>query len=200
MTIVIVKRRVMANDSRANMVRSAAALISARGVSATSFADVVSDSGAPRGSIYHHFPDGKRQLAEDAIRFTSDRVLAYLRSGPTESPSDVLERFIDLWRRVVKASAGSAGCVVAGVAIDTVDDAAVLELVRATFRSWVDVLAEQLTAAGVAARRAIPIAQTTLAGMEGALILCRAEGGTGPLDVVAEELHRLLSNEPASAQ
>jgi TetR/AcrR family transcriptional repressor of lmrAB and yxaGH operons len=189
----------MANDSRANMVRSAAALISSRGVSGTSFADVVSDSGAPRGSIYHHFPDGKRQLAEDAIRFTSDRVLAYLRSGPTDSPSDVLERFIDLWRRVVKASGGSAGCVVAGVAIDTVDDAAVLDLVRATFRSWVDVLADQLTAAGLPARRATPIAQTTLAGMEGALILCRAEGGTGPLDVVAEELHRLLSNERTRA-
>jgi TetR/AcrR family transcriptional regulator, lmrAB and yxaGH operons repressor len=190
----------MANDSRANMVRSAAALISSRGVSGTSFADVVSDSGAPRGSIYHHFPDGKRQLAEDAIRFTSDRVLAYLRSGPTESASDVLERFIDLWRRVVKASGGSAGCAVAGVAIDTVDDAAVLDLVRATFRSWVDVLAEQLAAAGLPARRATPIAQITLAGMEGALILCRAEGGTGPLDVVAEELHRLLSNEPARAR
>jgi TetR/AcrR family transcriptional repressor of lmrAB and yxaGH operons len=187
----------MANDSRANMVRSAAALICSRGVSGTSFADVVNDSGAPRGSIYPHFPDGKRQLAEDAIRWTSDRVLAYLRSGPTDSASDVLERFIDLWRRVVKASGGSAGCVVAGVAIDTVDDAAVLDLVRATFRSWVDVLAEQLTAAGVAPRRAIPIAETTLAGMEGALILCRAEGGTRPLDVVAEELHRLLSNERA---
>ena len=201
MTIVIVKRSdAMANDSRANMVRSAAALISSRGVSGTSFADVVSDSGAPRGSIYHHFPDGKRQLAEDAIRWTSDRVIAYLRSGPTESASDVLERFIDLWRRVVKASGGSAGCVVAGVAIDTVDDAAVLDLVRATFHSWVDVLAEQLTAAGLPAGRATPIAQTTLAGMEGALILCRAEGGTGPLDVVAEELHRLLSNEPASTK
>jgi TetR/AcrR family transcriptional repressor of lmrAB and yxaGH operons len=200
MTIVIVKRSgEMANDSRANMVRSAAALISSRGVSGTSFADVVSDSGAPRGSIYHHFPDGKRQLAEDAIRWTSDRVVAYLRSGPTDSASDVLERFIDLWRRVVKASGGAAGCVVAGVAIDTVDDAAVLDLVRATFRSWVDVLAEQLSAAGLPARRATPIAQITLAGMEGALILCRAEGGTGPLDVVAEELHRLLSHEPTSA-
>jgi hypothetical protein len=29
--------------------------------------------------------------------------------------------------------------------------------------------------------------------MEGALILCRAEGGTGPLDAVERELVRLLS-------
>jgi TetR/AcrR family transcriptional regulator, lmrAB and yxaGH operons repressor len=193
MTIVIVKRSErVTSDSRASMVRSAAALISSHGVNATSFADVVGDSGAPRGSIYHHFPEGKRQLTEDAVRWTSGRVLAYLRAGPTDSPAQVLGRFIELWRQVVVSSGGSAGCVVAGVAVDTVDDAPMLEIVRATFQSWVDALAEQLTAAGLPADRAAPVAQITLAGMEGALILCRAEGGTAPLDVVAEELMRLL--------
>jgi TetR/AcrR family transcriptional repressor of lmrAB and yxaGH operons len=193
------EERRVTNDSRASMVRSAAALISSQGVSATSFADVVGDSGAPRGSIYHHFPDGKRQLAEDAIQWTSGRVLAALRSGQSESAEQVLRRFIDLWRHVVVASGGAAGCVVAGVAVDTVDDARMLELVRATFQSWVDLLAEQLSATGIAADRAKPIAQITLAGMEGALILCRAEGGVGPLDVVAHELLRLVSAEATSA-
>jgi TetR/AcrR family transcriptional regulator, lmrAB and yxaGH operons repressor len=61
----------MAADSRASMIRSAAALFGSRGLCATSFADVLADSGAPRGSIYHHFPGGKRQLAEDAIAWTS---------------------------------------------------------------------------------------------------------------------------------
>jgi TetR/AcrR family transcriptional regulator, lmrAB and yxaGH operons repressor len=182
----------MARDSRARMVRSAASLISSRGVSGTSFSDVLADSGAPRGSIYHHFPDGKRQLAEDAIAATSERVLAYLRAGSSDSPSEVLDRFIGLWRQVVVTSNGSAGCVVAGVAVDTVDDAELMLVVRATFRSWADTLAEQLGAAGVPAQRAAPIAQATLAAMEGALILCRAEGNSVPLDAVAGELKRLL--------
>ncbi len=186
----------MVTDSRASMVRSAASLIRSRGVSATSLADVLADSGAPRGSIYHHFPDGKRQLAEDAIQWTSERVLAHLRAGTPQSPSDVLERFIDMWRRVVVTSGGTAGCVVAGVAIDTLaDETGLMKLVRATFRSWAAVLAEQLAAAGVPARRAMPIALATLAGMEGALILCRAEGNVRPLDAVAEELMRLLPSE-----
>src|SRR3989442_13851453 len=104
----------MATNSRASMVRSAASLIRSRGVNATSFSDVLADSGAPRGSIYHHFPDGKRQLAEDAIQWTSERLLAHLRAGAPTSPSAVLERFIAMWRQVVVASGGSAGCVVAG--------------------------------------------------------------------------------------
>jgi TetR/AcrR family transcriptional repressor of lmrAB and yxaGH operons len=190
----------LAGDSRTKMVRSAASLIASRGVSATSFADVVSDSGAPRGSIYHHFPDGKRQLAEDAIRWTSERVLSHQRAFPGGTPAEVLRRFIDMWRAVVKASAGAAGCVVAGVAVDTTpEDDELLEIVRSTFRSWVALLAEQLEAAGIPARRAGPIAMATLAGMEGALILCRAEGNGKPLDAVAEELMRLVPPGPTSA-
>ncbi|HEU0163488.1 MAG TPA: TetR/AcrR family transcriptional regulator, partial [Thermomicrobiales bacterium] len=71
----------MSSDSRQKMIASAASLIASRGVNATSFSDVLADSGAPRGSIYHHFPEGKRQLAEDAIRWTSSRVLAFMRAG-----------------------------------------------------------------------------------------------------------------------
>src|SRR2546423_10851003 len=109
----------MSTDSRASMVRSAASLIRSRGVSATSLSDVLADSGAPRGSIYHHFPDGKRQLAEDAIQWTSERLLAHLRAGAPASPSDVMERFIAMWRQVVVTSAGTAGCVGGGAGVDT---------------------------------------------------------------------------------
>jgi TetR/AcrR family transcriptional repressor of lmrAB and yxaGH operons len=186
----------MTGDSRERMVRSAASLIRSRGLNATSFSEVLADSGAPRGSIYHHFPEGKGQLAEDAIKWTSERVLAHLRAGASATAPDVLKRFIAMWRQVVVSSAGTAGCVVAGVAIDTdATEAGQIDVVRSTFRSWVKLLAEQLEAVGVPSARAAPIALATVAGMEGALILCRAEGNAKPLDTVAEELMRLLPPE-----
>ncbi len=191
--VVIVKGATL-GSSRERMIQSAAALIAARGLSATSFSDVLEASGAPRGSIYHHFPEGKTQLAEDAIRWTSERVLAHLRAGTERTPGAVLGRFVDMWRRVVLASNGASGCSVAGVAIDeSVGDGPLMDVVRAIFRSWVDMLARQLEATGVPPDRADAIAIATLAGMEGALILCRAEGGTAPLDAVASELARLLT-------
>src|SRR3712207_8589123 len=49
---------------------------SERGVQGTSFADVLEHSGAPRGSIYHHFGGGKTQLAEEATRWAGE----YIRS------------------------------------------------------------------------------------------------------------------------
>jgi TetR/AcrR family transcriptional repressor of lmrAB and yxaGH operons len=191
---VIVKEfRSMSSDSRANMVRSAASLIRTHGVNATSFSEVLAESGAPRGSIYHHFPEGKDQLAGDAIRWTSDRVLAHQGACAATTASGVLECFIDMWRRVVIASAGTAGCVVAGVAIDTVaGEPGLIDVVRDTFRSWVELLADQLNGVGVPRDRARSIAVATVAGMEGALILCRAEGDVWPLESVAAELMRSI--------
>src|SRR2546425_10777671 len=158
----------MATNSRASMVRSAASLIRSRGVNATSFSDVLADSGAPRGSIYHHFPDGKRQLAEDAIQWTSERLLTHLRAAAPSSPSDVLERFIAMWRQVVVASGGAAGCVVAGVAIDTLPgERGGMEGVRSTFRAWGAGVPGQLEAAGVPSRRATPTALPPLAPVGG---------------------------------
>lgn len=183
----------MSKDSRARMVRSAAVLIRTRGMSATSFSDVIDDSGAPRGSIYHHFPQGKEQLAEDAIKWTSDRVLAHQRACPASTPTGVLDWFIDIWRQTVIASGGAAGCVVAGVAVDTMPDAkGLMSVIRATFQSWVDLLVEQLESTGVPGDRARGIAVATLAAMEGALILCRAQRDVSPLEGVAAELKRLL--------
>jgi AcrR family transcriptional regulator len=195
MLAVIVKKE-EPTDSRASMVRGAVSLIRTRGVNATSFSEVLEESGAPRGSIYYNFPKGKEQLAGEAIRWTSERVLAHQRACRATTPAGVLDCFIDMWRQVVVASGGAAGCVVAGVAIDTTAaDRAMIDLVRATFRSWVDLLTEQLAAVGIAGRRASRVAVAVVAGMEGALILCRAEGNSGPLETVAAELKRLLVAE-----
>ncbi len=190
----------MENESRANMVRSAASLISEHGVNATSFSEVLADSGAPRGSIYHHFPDGKKQLAEEAMALTSERVLAYLRAGTGTTPLEVLDHFLSMWRAVVVSSKATRGCAIAGVAVDSPDDAAdLMTNARDIFRSWASLLAEQLGSVGVAPADALDLARTSLATMEGALILCRVEGNVEPLDVAAKLLRSLVSENPTPA-
>ena len=186
----------MTKDSRAKMVRSAAALIGTRGLSATSFSEVLEHSGAPRGSIYHHFPKGKRQLAEDAIQWTSDQILGHLRGCRATTPAELMACFIDLWRQSVLASRGTTGCAVAGVAIDIgAYEDVLIGIVRRTFRSWVTELADRLVELGLPGDRAKTIAFAAVAGMEGALILCRAEGNSRPLESVGEELMRLVATK-----
>jgi TetR/AcrR family transcriptional regulator, lmrAB and yxaGH operons repressor len=191
MTTVIVKGRHVSGSSRVSMISSAAALIGARGLSGTSFSDVLADSGAPRGSIYHHFPGGKKQLAADVIEWTSEQILGYLRACPADTPAGVLAWFIDLWRQSVLASGGCGGCPVAGVAMDA-DDDELTAAALAAFAAWTDLLAEQLKATGVPASRAPAVASTALTAMEGALVMCRVHRDSGPLETIAAELMRLV--------
>ena len=190
----------MDNGSKARMVESAAALIGARGLNAASFAEVLAASGAPRGSIYHHFPDGKRELAEAAMRWTSGRVLDWQRRCAAGDAAGVMAHFVAMWRAALAGSGCTAGCAVAGVLMDTgTADPVLGETARAALRAWSSLLAEQFSARGVAEGRAATLALATVAAVEGAALLCRAEGSTEPLDAVAEELARLAAASLISA-
>jgi AcrR family transcriptional regulator len=193
MTLVIVNGESVSSDSRSKMVQSAADLIGSQGMNATSFSEVLADSGAPRGSIYFHFPGGKQELVRDAIRLTSEQVLAYMRAASASTAKEVLQHFVALFQHVAEASDGAAGCAVAGVTIDVAaNDEELLLEARNAFHSWVDLLAEQLRNVGVAKVRAREIATTSVASVEGALILCRADASAAPLDAVARQLARLV--------
>src|SRR4051812_49001651 len=61
-------------DSKKRMVESAALLFREQGYSGTGFRDVIGHSGAPRGSIYHHFPGGKSELAAETVRYAGEVV------------------------------------------------------------------------------------------------------------------------------
>ena len=185
----------MANDSRSKMVQSAAALIGSQGLNATSFTDVLAQSVAPRGSIYFHFPGGKRELAEYAIRWTSEQIIAHMQACAATTAVDVLRHFVGLFQHVAEASDGAAGCAVAGVTVDvTASDDELLILAREVFHSWVALLAEQLRSVGISKKRAEGIATISVASVEGGLILCRAEGGPGPLNEIAKQLLLLVED------
>jgi len=175
------------------MVASAAVLFGSRGISATSFSAVLGASRAPRGSIYYHFPEGKRQLVQEALAWTSEQLRRHLESSPARTPTGVLLHFLAFFRSSAVASHCRSGCPVAAVAISNyAQEPAMAELVRRTFRAWDRALVERLRATGVPSARARELATTALAAVEGALILSRAEGSTRPLDAVGRELRYLV--------
>ena len=57
----------MAAGTRERMVFSAMQLFRRHGYNGTGFREVVAHSRTPRGSIYHHFPEGKAELGVDAL-------------------------------------------------------------------------------------------------------------------------------------
>ncbi len=142
----------------------------------------------PRGSIYHHFPEGKDRLAADAIALVGGHVLALLRHRDGATPGQVLKRFLGAWRLVLVNSDCQAGCAIAAVANERLEHPELGAQAAAVFVAWERELEEALSAAGMPRAKAGGAAVLILAAVEGALILCRARRELAPLDAVGEAL------------
>ena len=137
---------------------------------------MVAEAQAPFGSLYHHFPGGKQQLADEVIRlggafFQAVATAAYdTESDPEASVRAVFEGAAE----TLAATDFQDACPIATIALEvasTNDD-----LRRATaqvFEDWTAALTERLGDRD----RALAV----IAALEGAFILCRARRSVEPM-------------------
>ncbi|MGP3949227.1 TetR/AcrR family transcriptional regulator [Streptomyces sp. 7N604] len=182
------------SDSRNRMVLSAAVLLREYGASATSIDRVLAHSGAPRGSVYHHFPGGRAQLIDEAVALAGDFIAGLIDAATqADDPVEAVDAFFALWRDRLVESDFRAGCPIVAVAVETNDDAPQLaRSAAAVFARWQEALAALFVQHGLPEERGKRLAAFIIAAVEGAVIMCRAEQSTAPLDAAAAEIHDLL--------
>ena len=180
---------------REKMIQSALVLMGTNGVEATSFSQVIEHSGAPRGSIYHHFPGGKAQLVEEATRYAGDMVAGVFNDALGKGdPIAGLMAVGDFWRGVLHDSDFSAGCPVLAAAVENDSLPGARDAARESFQRFQALHIQLLTQAGVPRERAQSLAAIAVSAIEGAIILARTQHSNAPLDRVLDELHSLFAD------
>jgi AcrR family transcriptional regulator len=172
------------------MIYGAARMVGTRGVGALSLRDLAKEEGVPIGSTYHHFPGGRHQLIEEAVRTIGASVTRRIEVGRERGPVAALDAFGDEWRTVLEDSDFLTGCPVFAVA--TADDAALRDVATEVLESWQRALAGVLSDAGVDTLRTSRLAMFVVAAIEGAIALCQAERSIEPLRDTMEEIHHLV--------
>ncbi len=173
--------------TRDRMVIGAATLLAQRGLQATSFSEVLEFTGAPRGSLYHHFPAGKDQLVRAALDFVTAQMGSYFSPKEGASPEEVADQFLRLWRGILIRFEFKAGCAVVAVTV-AAESPELLDHASSVFRAWRSRLAGLFAAGGVAKNDAVRFAATLIAASEGAVVLSRGERSLEPFDLVAAQL------------
>jgi len=177
--------------SREAFIQTTSQLLRRQGYAATGVNEIVVQSGAPRGSLYFHFPGGKEELAVAAISRAGEELTgaieAILASGETLGSS--LGRLIDVLAAGLAASGYADGCPIATVTLEAASSSAAVRAAAAdAFDAWLAALAARLVRAGLDEQAATRRATLVLAAIEGALILARARRTLEPLHAVREEL------------
>ncbi|HEV2727793.1 MAG TPA: TetR/AcrR family transcriptional regulator [Solirubrobacterales bacterium] len=180
-------------DGRERLIDGARKLLAEKGYAGMELRDVAERGKAPRGSIYHHFPGGKRQLAVAATEREGEEIRAAIeRSLEERGLAATLTMFGEMFRRRVKNQPERLGCPVAAAALARPEDPALAAAATAAFQSWEAPIAAALRDEGVGKADAETFAGLVVSTVEGALVRARAAGDEAPLGSAVAGLQQAL--------
>jgi TetR/AcrR family transcriptional repressor of lmrAB and yxaGH operons len=181
--------------SRAALVDTAALLFRRQGYAATGVNQILEIADVKAGSLYHHFPAGKQELAAAVVdsvgRAIEQRLRELLDSG---SPvSDIVDAWIDLMAAGL-AGDHRDGCPIEPIATESVNASEqVREASARAFGGWCLAVADRLRADGWSDADADQTALAVVALLEGALILSRIAGDADALNAAKAAVRTLIS-------
>lgn len=181
----------MARSTRETILTAAAELMRHRGYAAVGMKDVVKASGAPIGSLYHHFPGGKVQLAREALinAGTAYGLLVPTLIDPHDDLGTAIEAAFAQAAEDMAATGFANMCPVASVAAEVADTVPELRATTAAiFAGWLDGGTAYFVARGLAEADARTVTLSIVGGLEGAFILARTLRDTEPLRAAGRAL------------
>jgi AcrR family transcriptional regulator len=190
----IVKGVPRPDRSRAALIETAGTLFRRQGYAATGLNQILDDAGVKAGSLYHHFPGGKQELAAAVVEFAGAEIERVLRAALARDVPviAVVDRWVDLLAAGLAADCRD-GCPVEPLATESVHAS---ELVRraaaSAFDSWCAAISERLRADGWDRERAAEAALAVISVIEGALVLSRTSGNPAPLKSAGTAVRALL--------
>jgi TetR/AcrR family transcriptional regulator, lmrAB and yxaGH operons repressor len=184
-------------DSKAKLLAATAKLLQTTGYQATSIKEIARTARAPIGSLYFLFPGGKDELVIAALHQSATEAtiaLTGLLAIPS-TPGDVIATYVGALQWILTESAYTEGCPIATVALEAAPaNETIADVIAAAFDDWTAVLHNALRRTGIPPRHATTIATTTLAAVEGALILARAGRRPDPFTHITTGLTTLVEH------
>ncbi|WP_326820276.1 TetR/AcrR family transcriptional regulator [Streptosporangium sp. NBC_01756] len=182
-------------DTRTRIQNAATTLFRRNGYPGTGLKRIAAEADAPFGSIYHFFPGGKQQLAEEAIR-TSGAEYGRMALAVLDSVPDPLESIVHAFEAAADslvAADYADACPIATVALEVAGSNEALRVATAeVFEEWVGAGARWFGRWVADEQAARALAYSMIMMLEGAFVLCRSARDPEPLRVAGRSMAGLL--------
>ena len=173
------------------LVRTAMRLFRRQGYASTGLQQILAESGAPKGSLYHYFPSGKEGLAEAAVELAGQLIGDMLRDLAQKhtAPSPFAKAYCRVMAGWMEESDFRSGCPIATTMLETAPHSPALTRAGAqAIDEWSDIIASVFKASGASPRDAKLKAQHLIMLMEGALLLARIRKSAKPILDIAKAI------------
>lgn len=188
----------MTRTTRELFLETTCGLMEAQGFHATGLNQIVKESGAPKGSLYYHFPDGKEELVAEAINRIGHKVSDRIENNLAEEtdPAVSIPAFIRRIADNVESSGFRAGGPLMMVAVETAVSSERINLAcREAYGRLVRAFETRLHAGGYSEEDSAELALFIVAAVEGGILLSRTNHTGDPLRLVARQLLYVLQRE-----
>jgi AcrR family transcriptional regulator len=177
--------------SRAETLPALAELFREHGYEGASLSLITQVTGLGKGSLYHFFPGGKEEMAAAVLAeidgWFETNVYAPLREA--QKPEQAIAAMFKSVETYFRS--GRRVCLVGVLALGDTRDRFAAE-VKSYFARWVDALAAALVHAGHDKAAAALLAEETVAGIQGAIVLSRALDNAGTFSRTITKLQERL--------
>ncbi len=182
-------------STKERFIHTTCSLLEIQGYHGTGMNQIIEESGAPKGSLYYHFPDGKVQLAVEAVHLAGDNTADLIQENfPADIPlPKAVREFVLGIANQVEKSDYQSGSPLTAVAMETANTHQVLnQACREAFSRIETAFQDRLESAGVPSQQARQLSVFLTASIEGAILLSRTHHSPEPLQLVADQLQQCL--------
>jgi TetR/AcrR family transcriptional regulator, lmrAB and yxaGH operons repressor len=183
--------------SRVALIESAGLLFRRQGYAATGVNQILEAADVKAGSLYHHFPDGKAELAAAVVDGVGGGITRLLRTflASERAPAEIVGEWIDILAVGLDGDCRD-GCPIEPIATESVNASPQMREASArAFDGWSSAVAHRLATDGWPADEATQTALAVIALIEGALMLSRIAGNRAALDAAKVAARTLLGGQ-----
>jgi TetR/AcrR family transcriptional repressor of lmrAB and yxaGH operons len=184
-------------STRDCIVSTASRLFFSQGYHATGLSQIIKDSGTPKGSLYHYFPNGKEELVRECIQKMNGQIQQKIEktfAAHSNSAAAVFQFVQDLAEDA--EAAGYTGLLPFSqwTAVETSCISNELrQACQEVFAAWQGRITRHLMLDGISECKAQDLALITISLMEGALVISLTNQNKQPLVTAANYLSDMVN-------
>jgi TetR/AcrR family transcriptional repressor of lmrAB and yxaGH operons len=178
-------------NARDKVIETAEHLFRGQGYAATGLTQILTKSGAPKGSFYHYFPGGKEELASEVLTRYAARVDQGIKTLGTmfaANPTGFVAALFSATGKEMEANQW-IGCAAQALVQELPpENRRLRRQVQSVYGKWIELVANALRSSCDSDHAAADLATLVVAALTGARTLARATHSQVPFQTTAEWL------------